>query len=303
MAEVWMLGAAAWDLVYAVDRMPAVQRMATARCLGRRAGGSTGNVARALGSAGHRVHLVARVGADAQGASLIAELASYGVQTDHMLRQDACTPATLIFVDADGERAIVVIEDQCTDAVPVPYEEMATADAVYIGWFRDRGARLHEFLSRSPALVATSVPPPEPPGGEDWYAHIVIGSEFEYPRSWLAAPYEAVRRRVGPQLRWVVVTEGPRGASAYGPGVAVRIPPVKTVVADTTGAGDSFAAGLLHGLLQGKDVVTAGHLGAYWAAAALPLTQSVPPKWGDLELGDAGGDWAGRLGDQLGLTR
>ncbi|WP_367321035.1 carbohydrate kinase family protein [Streptomyces sp. HUAS ZL42] len=297
MAEVWVLGSAAWDHVYEVDRLPAAGSTATARDLGRRAGGSTANVARGLGSAGHRVRLVAQVGADDLGAALLDELAASGVLTDHVLRHGTCTPQTLIFIDASGERSIVVLETQCGEKVPVPYEAMAAADTVYVGWFGDYGPQLLEFLRRSTALVVTAVPPAN---GDDWYAHVVVGSESEFPAAWLAAPYEELRRRVGPQLRWVVVTRGERGAGAYGPAGVVRIPPVVTEVADTTGAGDSFTAGLLHGLLEGEDMATAGRLGAYWAAAALPLAQSVPPGWEELGLGDAHGDWAGRLGDHAG---
>jgi sulfofructose kinase len=298
MSSVWVLGSASWDRVYEIDQIPAAGGRAIARYLGRRAGGATGNVARALGSAGHRVYLVAQVGADDLGAVLLQELATWGVATDSVLRYRTCTPETLILINRHGERTIVVLDKDCAKEVPVPHAAMADADGVFVGRYADFGPELPAVLRRSSALVATAVPPLS--DAEEWFAHVVIGSHSEYPTAWLAAPYEEVRRRVGPQLRWVVATRGKLGAAVYGPVGAVRIPPLDTVVRDTTGAGDAFAAGLLHGLLQGHDVGTAGRLGAYWAAAALRLSQSVPPRWAQLDLGDPAGDWPALVADDRG---
>ena len=295
MSEVWVFGSAAWDLVYEIDQMPGSGGRATARSLGRRAGGSTANVARALGSAGHRVRLIAQVGTDGLGTELLDELGSWGIDTAAVLRYRACTPETMVFVDKSAERSIVVLEKDCAAVVPVPYSALADADGIFIGRYADFEPELPAFLRRkSPGLVLTAVPPPTATE-LDWFAHIVIGSRSEYPADWLAAPFDAVRRRVGDQLRWVIVTQGHLGATGYGPDVAVPIPAVEAAVADATGAGDSFAAGLMHGLLQARDLATAGRLGAYWAAAGLPLQQSVPATWAQLGLGPPTGDWAALL--------
>ena len=283
MADVWVLGSAAWDLTYRVDRMPPAGGLATARFLGRRPGGSTANVARALASAGHQVHLVGRVGADRTGADLVAELETWGVDTAHVDRQADLTPETLVFVDGGAERTIVVLDKGPAGPVPVPYAELRGADLVYVGWYGDFGPELPAVLPGLPALVATQVPAPGPAGG--WYAHLVVGSAGEYPRPWLAAPYEHARRRPGPQLRWAVVTRGPAGATGYGPAGEVPVPAVGAEPVDTTGAGDSFTAGLLHGLLRGDDLATAGRLGARWAATTVTLPQSTPARWDQVDPG------------------
>lgn len=295
MGEVWVLGTAAWDLVYEIDRIPPPGATTNAHSLGRRAGGSSGNVARALSSTGRRVQLVTQVGTDASGTSLLEELASWGIVTDHVLRHGQCTPETLIFIDGKGERTIVVVDKDCAETVPVPYAALEEAEAVYVGRYGDFDPELPQVLERLPVMVMTAVPPIDATG--DWFAHVVVGSSSEYPPGWLEAPYEAVRRRVGAGLRWVVVTQGAAGAIAHGPSEEVALPAVDTLVADTTGAGDSFAAGLLHGLLGGHDISTAGRLGTYWAAAALQRSQSVPPRWAELGLGDASEDWVTAMRD------
>ena len=221
MSNVWVLGSASWDLVYRLDRMPPAGGRSTARWVGRRPGGSTGNVARALGSAGHQVHLLTRVGADDTGTALLDELAAWGVATDAVLRHDSCTPEALIFIH-DAERTIIVLERECTEPLTVPYVDLAAADAIYIGTYEDFEPQLPAFLSQSSPLVMTA-PPPDTTS--DWFAHIIIGSQTEYPERCLASPYEELRKRIGRQLQWVVITKGELGATAYGPAGAVEIQP------------------------------------------------------------------------------
>jgi len=52
----------------------------------------------------------------------------------------------------------------------------------------------------------------------------------------------------------VVVKLGPRGAIAAAAGQVVSAPPFKVRPVDTTGAGDSFAAGFVHAFLSGRDL-------------------------------------------------
>jgi ribokinase len=293
MSEVWVFGSAAWDHVYEFGRMPGPGERVIARRLGRRAGGSTANVARALGSAGHRVHLVTRVGTDALGTELLTELATWPVRTDSVLREGDSTPETLVFRDENAEPTIVIVAEEWDARVPVPYTMIERADGVYVGRYSDYDPELPAFLSARTALVMTAVPPPEPKTA--WFAHVVIGSRDEYPESWLAAPYDALHAVIGDPLRWVIVTRGAEGATAHGRNGTVGIPVCEVVVTDATGAGDSFAAGLLHGLLAGRDLATAGRLGARWASATVARSQSVPARWDELGLGTPEADWVERL--------
>jgi hypothetical protein len=55
----------------------------------------------------------------------------------------------------------------------------------------------------------------------------------------------------------------------------------------------------MHGLLQNRDIATAGALGAHWAAAAVKLSKSVPPRWAHIGLGHANSNWTEGLAQQL----
>ena len=51
---------------------------------------------------------------------------------------------------------------------------------------------------------------------------------------------------------------------------------------DATGAGDAFTVGLLHGLLQGDDMLRALQAGAAWGAATVAQLRSIPVPWEEL---------------------
>lgn len=295
MSRVWVLGTAAWDTVFRIHALPAPGGQAVVEELGRRPGGSTGNIARALSSAGHEVFLVCRVGDDDAGSRLVDELRSWGIDTRHIQPRDDCTAEAMILIDDNCDRTIfVVANDECFRGTHVPYAEVSSADCVYVGTYDDFGPELPSVLSASGALVATSVPPRS---ATDWLAHIVLGSAGEYRGHGLSTLFADVLRRTGPELRWAVVTLGADGAEARGPraGDAIHVPGTDVEVVDATGAGDAFAAGFLHGVITGHDATAAARLGCAWGAAAARLSQSVPPRWNELGLGDPSGDWASKL--------
>ena len=86
----------------------------------------------------------------------------------------------------------------------------------------------------------------------------------------------------GERLEWVVVTRGRAGADAYAASSEVHVDAVPADQIDATGAGDAFTVGLLHGLLQGDDMVTALHAGAAWGAATVTQLRSIPVPWEEL---------------------
>ena len=67
-----------------------------------------------------------------------------------------------------------------------------------------------------------------------------------------------------------VVTRGAAGCVVVTHDELVEVPAVQVkAVVDTTGAGDLFAAGFLHGLTTGADVSECGRLGSIAAAEVI----------------------------------
>ena len=279
MAEVLVFGVVAADVILRVQRIPVPGDHVNAEALGWRIGGSSANVACGLSTAGHHVRLVGPVGRDSMGGNLLAELEQRGVDTEYTFRADVASPRTLILLDDTGEGTIIAVDSGAgpSSFLPVHGPDLRSADCVYIeGYTRYPADTAAEADS---ALVVTS---PPVPGAAAWPATVVVGSEMQYSDVTPAGMFEAVRSVSGERLKWVVVTRGREGADAYNASGEVHVDAVSADQIDATGAGDAFTVGLLHGLLQGDDMVTALQAGAAWGAATVAQLRSIPVPWEEL---------------------
>ena len=279
MAEVVVFGVVAADVILRVQHIPGPGDQVNAEALGWRIGGSSANVACGLSTAGHHVRLAGPVGRDSMGDHLLAELERCGVDIEYTFRADAASPRTLILLDGTGERTIIAVDGGAgpSSFLPAHGPDLRSVDCVYI-----------EGYSRYPAGTAAAaesallVTSPPVPGAATWPATVVVGSQTQYSDVTRAGMFEAVRSVSGERLKWVVVTRGREGADAYGASGEVHVDAVAADQVDATGAGDAFTAGLLHGLLQGDDMVTALHVGAAWGAATVARLRSIPVPWEEL---------------------
>ena len=65
----------------------------------------------------------------------------------------------------------------------------------------------------------------------------------------------------------VIITRGAKGSRIYTKGREIEIPPAQVAVAaDPTGCGDAFRAGLLYGIMNGKDWETTGRIASLMGA-------------------------------------
>ena len=88
------------------------------------------------------------------------------------------------------------------------------------------------------------------------------------------------------QIPSMIVTMGGDGAVyADMHGANGYCPARKVEVKDTTGAGDSFCAGVAIGLTYGKTLAEACQIGAMLAASVIVTTESVCPRFLPRELG------------------
>ncbi|MBR3250763.1 MAG: carbohydrate kinase family protein [Erysipelotrichaceae bacterium] len=87
-------------------------------------------------------------------------------------------------------------------------------------------------------------------------------------------------------IRKMVVTMGERGAvyASYD-GESGYCPPQKVDVIDTTGAGDSFFAGVAVGLTYGKSLSESCSIGTRLASAVIATKESVSPRFKPAEFG------------------
>jgi sugar/nucleoside kinase (ribokinase family) len=229
----------------------------------RRLGGGGANTAVPLARAGHDVVLVAPLGTDERGDWLLAQLQETGIDTSAIVRVEGESTRSVVLVDPAGERTIVNVHRCRADGPPLRLREIEL-DALYV---RSRDLALGEIMAAVArrATVVAHVPPLDR-GVRP--AHVLVGSESDLPPAFAADPWDAGEAVAGSLLRWVVTTRGPHGAEAVSADdrMAVPVPRVETV--DTTGAGDVFAAGLVHALLAEQPMPQALETAVAWGAAA-----------------------------------
>lgn len=172
---------------------------------------------------------------------------------------------------AEMARAVAVIAEQDFDWLvasgSLPHGLGPEAYGPLVRLAAERGARFALDTS-GPALAATLAAGPvaliKPSLGE--LRHALGGGPLEGEAE-IAAAAETLRARHGVGI--VAVTLGQDGALMAGSEGVLRLPAVEVPVISATGAGDSFLAGMIHALAQGRPEAEAFRLGMAAGAAAV----------------------------------
>jgi ribokinase len=264
MARIVVVGSVAQDDVVWLHQPLSEGRHLEAGRRKVRLGGGGANTAIPLCHAGHHVLLVAAVGADPVGDWLLGTLEAAGIDTGLVARVPGESTRSLVLLDPAGERTIINLHRCHAPCVSERLRSIA-ADAVYV---RSReldlakalGERVHDSLvvAHVPPLVEGSRP-----------AGVLVGSASDLPPEFLADPWPAARKIAGDALRSVVITLGAGGALAVHAEKQLRVEAPAVEVVDTTGAGDVFAAGLVHGLVEGRAMTEALRTAVAWGVAAV----------------------------------
>jgi hypothetical protein len=175
-------------------------------------------------------------------------------------------------VDPAGERTVINTA-RCEEEAPPERLMTLRADAVYV---RSRRIDLAPLLARKAreCLVVAHVPPMDAASRP---AQVLVASVSDLPADVAAQPLTLGHAVAGSLLRWMVTTAGAGGATAVSDSQTLSVPAQAVRPVDTTGAGDAFAAGLLHGLAAGAPMPEAlalavrfGTEATLWPSSALP---------------------------------
>ena len=234
---------------------------------GRRVGGGGANTGVGLVWAGHEVSIMTRLGNDATGDWLLDQAQRFGLNTQYIERVSGETGELLLLVDSQGERTILRQPRPTLLPQPLP---LAACDCLYVNYDGDAVA---DYMSTmlSQCLVVSQYP-----RAGQWRrpCHIMIASALDlaaYEDTWQHAQQVA-----GDSLRWLIITDGAQGAKALCGEQQLSVPALPVTVVDTTGAGDTFAAGLIHALLAGTAMPEALAQATVWAAYTLSVSSSIP---------------------------
>ena len=109
------------------------------------------------------------------------------------------------------------------------------------------------------------------------YAGILFGNEDEIRALYETDTLQGALARLRQRDLVAAVTRGDKGSLVLASDAVVEVPaePVARLV-DTTGAGDAYAAGFLHGLIKGSDPAGCARTGSIAAAAVISHLGSHP---------------------------
>ena len=252
-------------------------------------GGSAANTLACMAQLGAKCGFIGQVADDQLGEVFAHDIRAAGIAFDTATRAgDPPTGRCLIFVTPDGQRTMNTFLGASTflPAEALDDAQIADASVLYLeGYLWDpeeprramrraiaaarNAGRKVAFTLSDPFVISRH--------GDDFRALIAAGeidilfaNEHELAALTGLDDFDAGMAELAPKVPVLVVTRGPDGAHAMAGGEHAAVPaePIARVV-DTTGAGDSFAAGFLAGHVRGRSLAGCLTMGAICAAEVI----------------------------------
>lgn len=240
------------DVLIEVDRLPTRDGKVNGHNPRRVAGGMAGNVSVALARLGVPVRILGRVGDDDEGVFALDGLRRAGVDIGSVVRLSGVRTFSCIgLITPDGEKSLVKL----MTAAYRPTAAELTDDAakgvthVHLTTVGDPAlcGRVVDVARRIGATASLDVERSDCLAAEDGLQAAIQGFDIVFCNAEARAELDG--RLDTPLVRLVptvVTTLGAGGARVEAPEMTVEVDGFNAEVADTTGAGDCFAAACLH---------------------------------------------------------
>ena len=255
-------------------------------------GGAAGNVASWLTRTDARATIVGHVGDDAAGAALTSEFDALGVRHNNLMVDKGSSGVVVVLVDPTGERTM--------------FPDNGANSGLHIGDLPDLSEFNAVYLSGYSPLVPLSRPGVlemiakiKQTGLPIYFDPASVGGMMQVPleevKSWIRlmdvillneeeaiyltglSDAEAAIDRLLEDCEVVVIKRGSHGAIGKARGsILVSVPALPTEVIDTTGAGDSFAAGFIAHYALTKNMQHGLEAGAAVAARCVAIVGARP---------------------------
>lgn len=250
----------------------------TEAAIERRQGGSAANVAVTAARLAGGSRFVGQIGDDLAGRGLLAELAGHGVDVHHV-RCAGRTGSIVVLVDDRGERTMLTDRGVAAELTSPQSEWLDGASTLHVPWYSLTGGPIATTCTtligwahaRSIAVsidVSSTALWAGVEAGEAWHRVDRLSPTVVFANG-DEAGLLGIDRSVAGSI--TVVKRGGDPAIVHRPdGSSVNVPACPVADgADTTGAGDAFAAGFLSWQGWRDDPVAACHAGHAAAAALL----------------------------------
>lgn len=288
MNEITCIGILVTDLMAApITNYPDRGKLVIVDNIGIYTGGCAVNTGIALSRLGIKTGVIGKVGNDSLGDFIINSLKSENVDTNGIVRsKEKNTSTTVVLVNDEGERSFIHYIGANGDLGidDINFEYLLGNKIVHIaGSFlmpKFDGAQTAEALRKIKGMgITTSLDTAWDSSGK-WfetlesclpYIDIFIPSIDEARMiSKKDKPEEIAQFFIEYGVKTVIIKMGSEGSFAFNGKETIYMPAFKVNVKDTTGAGDSFVAGVLTGIIKGFSLKDSLELGN--AVGALCVT-------------------------------
>ena len=244
-------------------------------------GGSAANTIAGIAALGGRTAYVGKVKADQLGDIFEHDMRAQGA--DYVTPRSPAdavdeTGRCMVLVTPDSERSLNTYLGVSEHLGPDDIDPAMMADAewIYLEGYRFDGELSHAAFAKAieackGAGGKVSVTLSDPfcvdrhhQAFRDMirdHVDLLFCNEHEMAAMYPADTLEESMAEAASRVEIVACTVGSKGAYVMRGGETVLAPAEATDVVDVTGAGDLFAAGFLHGLVNGHDMMTCGRMG------------------------------------------
>ena len=303
--DVICVGLAVMDIYISPINEDVFQRQFTrVSRIGLSIGGDALNESVMVTKLGNKAALVVRIGKDDLGDLMIHKLQKAGVDTSFIVQsEESVTTTPVVLVRPDGQRSIVSIiasnYDFCRDDIHLA--TLPKARAMSIGSFfgnqkleADGGMEMIlKYAKQQKMITFADMAADKLNQKLDGIKRFLPYIDYFLPSyndavslTGLSDPMEMAEIFRQNGARNVVIKLGVQGVFLSSGGIREKIPTYQAETVDTTGAGDTFCAGMIHSILQGKDpreackfaCAAAAFKTQYYGASLAPLTPQAVEK-------------------------
>ncbi|WXG42517.1 MAG: carbohydrate kinase family protein [Promethearchaeati archaeon SRVP18_Atabeyarchaeia-1] len=282
--DVIAMGALLVDRIASVDYFPEVDGETFVESVDVRPGGSAANFAVGCSRLGLKSGFIGTVGEDSEGDFLREDLRKEGVDTVGLVNTKLHpTGQVFIALDREGKRMMFAFSGAANalSEKDIDIKYIASSQFLHIADLRNIEPLAAAAKKAQDSETKVSLNPGELIAVQGYdqikdllsNVDIFISSRSEINQIYRTENLEYAIRKIlksGPEI--VVITLGSEGCIVGDSLERLhRIPAFKTEVADTTGAGDAFCAGLITMLVEGKGLIEAARFAS--AVAALKIAK------------------------------
>ena len=271
------LGETSWDIRWVVEHLPGTVTDTFASEVSEGPGGCAANTALDLAIRGYRSHLLGNtLGKDKNGHLLAKIIRKTGVEFHSTSTSSSATPICQVFVEEKGaDRCFALYHKSVATFDRAATKKLRTRaisgdfQAIFVQCYPRTLAQAFLMGAKFPLgtfLMTQDLPPTDPL--IRCFDMIQISWPEEKPATQKSVVKAATSYFVG-RCTSLIITQGSRGAWLIESGkkpLRLAAKKIRGRIVDTTGCGDAFRAGLMAGILDGKNFTESAARGARWGA-------------------------------------